>query len=144
VKRWVKTAVLSTLTILSAFYFLIACVALTGTAPPLADSQEESFLWEGAICAGVAVWSAVTAVGIARLREWARVSMLWIGPAAILGYLLDVANYISATAPNVYWDRRVTWPLVPIAALTIWWLVLFTRPAVKRAFGWSVASRDLC
>ena|ERR1700730_16773656 len=134
-KQSVKIGTLLSFGMLSTLFFSLAYV-FVDEAVPLTGPDDLFFLAESALCLGLALWSLITVVGIARKRKWARVSAVWVGPTAILVYVLPLARYgyVAATTPDVGWSWLAILPLVAIVLLVIWWLVLFTRPEVKRAF----------
>ena len=133
-KRSVKICTILSFTIMSTFFGFLAYVFVD--ALPLPSSNGLFFLFVGALCAGVAVWSFMTLVGVARVRKWARTSALLLGPTAIVVYVLPVASYayVAATTPDVGWSWMAVLPLVAIIPVVIWWLLLFTSPELKRAF----------
>ncbi len=98
---------------------------------------EDAFdISESVLFTGVAIWAMATAIGVLRLRRWARTSALWISIATFLVYLPNLAKYIYLvrTAPDVGWSSEILYPLVPLYGLGIWWLILFTRPGVMVQF----------
>jgi hypothetical protein len=76
--------------------------------------------------------AVVTAVGLLRLRGWARISTLCLATLPFAACAVFVALY----PPRTYDILRpiakiVLWILAPIS---IWWWVLFTRSSVRSQF----------
>ena len=76
--------------------------------------------------------AVVTAVGLLRLREWARRTTLWLATLPLAGCALFLILY----HPSPYDILR---PIAKIllwilAAISIWWWVLVTRSSVRSQF----------
>jgi hypothetical protein len=99
--------------------------------------------------AGVAVWAVITLVGLLRLRNWARYSILVLGGLlaglgliSILGILvLPTANPAATPglplpSPGLMQAMRAVIALfyAGIAAVGAWWLVYFNLRSVKSFF----------
>ena len=99
-------------------------------------SEDAFFVIESITFAAVAVWGVTTVIGVWRLRRWGRTSALWLSCAVFLVYLPEIIRYayLVKTAPDVGWSWEILYPLVPLFAVGIWWLILFTRPGVKDQF----------
>ena len=104
------------------------------------------------ILALLAGWAIFTIVGLLRLRNWGRISVLIIGGClAVLGgistlgfiFLLFAQSFLksSSATPPPYSPQLMAFILgftaffyAIIAAIGIWWLVYFSRPAIKALF----------
>ncbi len=96
-----------------------------------------------ALFAGLAVFGVFTSIGVLRLKNWARISMLvWSGIAAaicgcVLAFLAIIPFPTPPNAPaNIAAFTRVAVGLVyglPLA-IAIWWLILFNRKAIAAQF----------
>ena len=100
----------------------------------------------------VAAWQIATIIGLLRLRNWARYSVLVLGrPATLFGLFCTLRLIFSARPPaRASWPRRPTWQSStpgrspphlmqvglpgpgtflhsPVTAIGIWWLVYFNR-----------------
>src|ERR1700722_10170929 len=90
----------------------------------------------------VTIWGAFSGVGLIRLRNWARVSVLiWSGltaPFCILA-IVFVAILPMPPTPNQAF-MRVILPLFAVIfyglpmVIAVWWLILFTRPKIVAQF----------
>ncbi|MBV8513982.1 MAG: hypothetical protein JO260_01660 [Acidobacteria bacterium] len=95
-----------------------------------------------AIFFAITIWGAFSGVGLIRFRNWARVSVLvWAGIAAPVCLLVVglMALIPFPTAPQ----SPISVPMIrammilfygaPLA-IAVWWLILFTRPAIVAQF----------
>jgi hypothetical protein len=76
--------------------------------------------------------AVVTAVGLLGLREWARRATLWLATLPLAGCAVFLVLY-----PSQPYDilRPIAKILLGIlAAISIWWWVLFTRNSVRSQF----------
>jgi hypothetical protein len=92
-----------------------------------------------------AIWGIVTSIGLFRLKEWARISIIVFTVLLILtsgfGGLMAVLVPMP-TPPNQPTDANVTAGVRVFMAvfagtmvtIGVWWLVFFTRPKVKQQF----------
>src|ERR1700685_1110078 len=95
-----------------------------------------------AIFFAVTIWGAFSGVGLIRLRNWARVSVLvWSGIAAPMCVLAIVFVAILPTppSPNPTMMRTILDVVMILfyggpLAIAVWWLILFTRPNVVAQF----------
>lgn len=105
-----------------------------------------------AVCAGLAAWGIVTAIGVYRLRRWARILILIIGGCmAFIGGVLLVSMVITfatfssfaptstAVAPGSAAIVKAAFAVgaflyAAIAAIGIFWLVYFNRATVRSIF----------
>jgi len=87
----------------------------------------------------------VTSIGLSLLREWARKSALFLAtiPAAVY------VEVLILRPPSVFPRRvgdiylyAVAGALCLLIPLSIWWLILFTRPGVKAQFQSRKATRS--
>ena len=76
--------------------------------------------------------AVVTAVGLLRLRGWARRATLWLATLPLAGCALFLILYSSRPYDIL---RPIAKILIWIlAAISIWWWVLFTRSSVRSRF----------
>lgn len=97
----------------------------------------------GVFYLALAGWGIATAVGIFRLRPWARISIFTMSVLAVVGCILALVS-ILILLPVLAVPRgpQVTSMLRVVMIVTLgtpgvvaaWWLVLFTRPGVKQQF----------
>jgi hypothetical protein len=90
--------------------------------------------------AGLGIW---TAVGLFRMRGWARVSILvFAGIMAAMGLLMGVMMSVLPLPPTPNAPAgavaKFRWVMVAIYAVPfligVWWLVLFNRQSTREAF----------
>ena len=113
--------------------------ASTGAAPPV-DAIDTAIC---AILAALSGWGIWTAVGVFRRRGWARVFMLiFAGLAALAGaggglaILFEPASAHAGHGMEAL--REVAGALCGVlAAIGVWWLVLFNLKSTKYYFGQS-------
>jgi hypothetical protein len=93
-----------------------------------------------------AAWGVITAIGLWRLRNWARISIIAFSALLILmagfsGLMMLAVPFPvgpgSPLTPSAVASIRVTLGAFWLVLLGIgtWWLVFFTRPTVKGQFG---------
>jgi len=96
---------------------------------------------------GIAIWGAFSGVGLIRFRNWARISVLvWAGitaPVCLLavGLMAFIPIPTSPESPVSATMIRIAMVLFyggPLA-IALWWLILFTRPAIVAQFKAAVA-----
>jgi hypothetical protein len=87
-----------------------------------------------------AAWGVCNAVGLLRLRVWARVSVLFfagvlvlLNGSAFFGGLIALGN-LPAGSPGVTAAGAALLPRVLMVLVGIWWLVLFNTRRMKDAF----------
>lgn len=96
-----------------------------------------------AVLAGVGIW---TAVGLFRLRPWARTSILvfavFVAVSSIFTLLVTMAvpmpPDISAGTERVLRQTMAAAFGIPLA-IAVWWLIQFNRPSTKAAFASPIA-----
>ena len=92
-----------------------------------------------------AAWGIATSIGLFRLKEWARISMIVFSVLLILmtafGGLMALVMPMPPTpnqadVPNVATAVRIVMAVFAgtLMSVGIWWLVFFTRPNVKEQF----------
>jgi hypothetical protein len=95
------------------------------------------------IFAAFAAWGIVTAIGIFRRRNWARISiMIFAGLLAIMGVFGGVAALVMTLPPQEGLDPRIMTALRIgmsafyglLAGIGIWWLLLFNKQTTKHYF----------
>src|SRR5215471_18484574 len=97
---------------------------------------------------GFGAWGIASAVGVLRLKNWARVCFLIFGGllaffsfCTAVGFVLSAVALPSTLPPNVSPGlfRGVALVFVMLDAIgfaiAVWWLVYFTRASVKAQFG---------
>jgi len=155
-KRSIGVTVIAVLSLLgSALMFLMGVgVTLVVLLVPLPQTKEfpgspaffkSMMLMSAFMYILPAVWGIVTGIGLFRLREWARISMIvfsviltLVSGCMVLGSLLFfIPSAVNQTAdPAVL--AGVRWFMVGFSLLVvgigIWWLVFFTRTRVKQQF----------
>jgi len=100
-----------------------------------------------------AVWGIVTGIGLWRLKNWARISMIVFSVLLILmgGFsgLMTLVIPIPPTPgnnvdPSVITGVRISIGafMLTLAGVGVWWLVFFNRSKVKEQFGLSPALAD--
>jgi hypothetical protein len=114
---------------------------------PVNHERFEPEFWIFYIAApvGFALLGLVTSIGLLRLREWARRRTIFLSVVPVSTYaLLLIVRPASLFPPetghgglyavgDIYLD--IVAALVAILApVSIWWLVLFTRPNIKAQF----------
>lgn len=99
----------------------------------------------GVMYALVAAWGVVTAIGVLKRRSWARILMIvtaacgagfaLLGSAgALMGMMITASKeQISSSAMHVAAVAMAGIVLVPLG-ISVWWLVLFTRPRIALEF----------
>jgi hypothetical protein len=92
---------------------------------------------------GVAIFGVVTGVGLILLRNWARISaLIFAGISAFLGactvctiFLMRIPVQPGAAEVNIEVVRGIVLIFYGLPlAVGVWWLILFTRPAIKTQF----------
>ncbi len=92
-----------------------------------------------------AVWGFVTAIGLFRLKEWARISTIVFSVllaltsacmtlGALMFFIPSVMNQASDPAVMAGFRWFMTGFSFLLVSIGIWWLVFFTRPRVKQQF----------
>ncbi len=132
----------SVLTALMGVFMLIApsFVPPNTPQPPFARAI---MVITAAVFFGCALWGVLTAVGLFRMRRWARISILVIGALLVifcglsLVMLLAIPQFMpefeSTRGMGMVMGIMATIYLIPIA-FGIWWLIYFNREAVRAAF----------
>ncbi|MGA9527683.1 MAG: hypothetical protein WBS24_06175 [Terriglobales bacterium] len=118
-----------------------------GSGSPLfsPESFKVMMLLAAVIYVVPAVWGIATSIGLFRLKEWARISIIAFSILLILGcgsstlILLLVPiqpPQSNATDPAVMSAVRIFMSAFAggIAGIGIWWLAFFTRPKVRQQF----------
>lgn len=150
------------LVILSFFQIVLGlCMALGGSLTHDPTSPAAALPgWVGAIMYGLcalfllfAAWGIATAVGLHRLRRWARYSTIVIGAlmtlcglllaagglAALFSPQFNAAGTVGSSAHSAQFLVRAVFGVMEliylaVAAVGIWWLVYFNRRRVRSAF----------
>ena len=93
-----------------------------------------------------AVWGIVTGIGLWRLKNWARVSIVVFSVLLILmGGFSGLVTLIvpfpptqnSSVDPSIMTSIRISMAafMLALAGIGVWWLVFFNRSTVKEQFG---------
>ena len=133
----------------SAFALLLAVMMLLIPSGPLQSAAalplRGTLIGMGVVYVLVAVWGVITGVGVIKRRPWGRILMIAtaaIGAAfsvlgsfgAIIGPLMMASEPgLPASAARSIMITAIAIMLIPLG-ISIWWLVLFTRPRVALEF----------
>jgi hypothetical protein len=93
-----------------------------------------------------AIWGVVTSIGLWRLKNWARISIIVFSVLLILmGGFSGLMTLVvpmppppnSTVDPSVMTGIRISMGafMLALAGIGVWWLVFFSRPKVKEQFG---------
>lgn len=93
-----------------------------------------------------AVWGIVTGIGLWRLKNWARVSIIVFsvlliligGFSGLITLVVPIPSTPSNTVdPSIMTGIRLSMGafMLALAAIGVWWLVFFNRSKVKEQFG---------
>jgi len=139
----------------SGIFVLLAVLFLVAVrvAPPPGSDQYTLFSVMGTYGA-LAAWGIATGVGIIRLRNWARISMIVLSALATASMLFAILGMILVMpmiehAPNMPPGFPKIFVFVEAAilgvpfAIAIWWLVLFTRKRVRLEFATGIAAAGI-
>jgi hypothetical protein len=116
--------------------------------PPLVSSPRLMLGVMSGFYFAFAVWGIVSAIGLLRLRNWARISFVVFAVlltlfsfggafASVMGLLVGPAVAPTENAPTVVINAVFIVLLafsISFATLAIWWLIYFNRAAVKVQF----------
>jgi hypothetical protein len=141
----ILAAVLSLLCLSLAFFVAILSPLPRGTVeipPPVRTAMLAMY----AIMMAVSVFGVFTGIGLIRLRNWARISVLiWGGLCVFFGaigipFAFLLPKFTVPNAPELPqgWEHSMQFTLFFIYGLPllvgIWWLILFNRASVKAEF----------
>jgi hypothetical protein len=150
--RWIaiRTSGVIAIAIGAAALFLAALMILALLLAPMRDASplppavlRAVGIVVALMLGACAAWAVSTGVGIFRRRRWARVSILIAaGVFAFFGCTGGLALWFMPFPMDARVDQRaaeiVRYVIVGLyglqAALGVWWLVLFNRPAAKQYF----------
>ena len=124
--------------------------------PPSSDFMMGVMIFTVLFYLALAAWAIATVVGLFRMRNWARISMIVIGSGlTLLGLFITL---VSAAMPlmmksipmspdtnpvvmrAIFIVIAVVWFL--IAAVGLWWLVYFALRRTREAFAQAAAQGD--
>jgi len=91
----------------------------------------ELALWRAFLIA-LGIWGIVTAVALLRSRPRARHSAVLFSFVSLV-VVAGVLYLVSSAVAEVDANRRA-FELLLLALVPLWWLILFTRPSVRRQF----------
>jgi len=148
--RPASVTVVAVFTILGSLFTLLmaAVVGLVMHMPLPAGVQQTSFnryamLFTAGLFSALGVWGIVTAIGLFRMKPWARISTLIFSgglvfyAACSLFFALLLPVFAPADLPESFVRGMMIGMAVfygALLAIGIWWLVLFNRPAIKAQF----------
>jgi hypothetical protein len=132
--------------ILTLVLMIMAPAPRSGQFPGSPVFFKVMLLWASLMYLLPAVWGIVTGIGLWRLKNWARVSMIVFSVLLILmgGFsgLMTLVIPIPATPgknmdPSVITGVRMSIGafMLTLAGVGVWWLVFFNRSKVKEQFG---------
>jgi hypothetical protein len=92
-----------------------------------------------------AIWGIVTSIGLFRLRNWARISIIIFSvPLLLLGVFAGLVSLLmpvpagvdTASNPSIILAIRLGMGLfwLTMIGIGVWWLILFTRTSVRAQF----------
>lgn len=134
---------------------MLAAFAVAPRVPqtPQPGWMRPMFLAEGTFFAAAALWGWITAVGLFRLRRWARISILVLGGgqaffsliflliAVTLSFisLPTTAHVTAKQAVSAHSIQQVVAAglagfSVVLLGISLWWLIYFTRKSVREGF----------
>jgi hypothetical protein len=91
-----------------------------------------------------AIWGLATSIGLFRLKNWARLSILVFSVLLVLAGVFGAPMFLLIPLPQTpgtdphfltYFRIGIIGFYALLAAVGIWWFVLFTRHSVKGQFG---------
>jgi hypothetical protein len=122
------------------FGLLIVPMPPNAQVPPGMRAMSLAMLFIFMVCA---VFGIVTGVGLLRLKNWARVSVLiwsgitvfFAGFALLLSLIIPMPPPRNAADFTIYFVRAMLFLIYGLpCAIGIWWLVLFTRKPIVAQF----------
>ncbi|HEV2340287.1 MAG TPA: hypothetical protein VGS15_00645 [Candidatus Acidoferrales bacterium] len=133
--------------------FLVLMAGMVGLLPMLPQPANEQnpfgmgfFYFEAVFILAVAGWGIATAVGILRLRNWARISILVIsGLAIVMSFFTMLMTFLLV--PMISQEAKIPPGAVSFIeifelimfgiplGIAIWWMALFLLKSVKVQFG---------
>jgi len=93
---------------------------------------------------GPAIWGLATSIGLFNLKNWARLSILVFSVLLVLGGICGAPIFLLIPLPPTpgtdprfltYFRVVMTGFYALLAAIGIWWFILFTRRSVRVQFG---------
>lgn len=134
----------------SALVFLFAVMMpLTAYTAPLPQSAPAipfrgMLIGVAILYALIAAWGIVTGIGVMKRRGWGRILMIVTGAigvafsilgsaGAVLGTMITPADPRTGSALDPAITMAILIVLIPLG-ISIWWLVLFTRPRIALEF----------
>lgn len=111
--------------------------------PEQPSLMRQAFVLNAGLFLALSVWGIVTAVGLLRMKRWARISTLIFSGGLVCFALLGLLSLflIPLAVPPGMVDSIMRGVLVGVGifygmllAVSIWWLVLFNRAAIKAQF----------
>jgi hypothetical protein len=137
----------SGLTLLFALMMALVVALLRAKDP--SHGMPQSVAWSLIILySGLSAWGIATGVGLLRLREWGRVSLIIFAVFLAFGTLGAASIFlfmnfpIPANDPNPAASQQLVWFFkvgmaiffAALAALGIWWLYYFNQRAIREEF----------
>jgi hypothetical protein len=132
----------SVLTLVFAGLMFVAAYVPEARMPP---NNRGIVMWAGVAFIGLAALGTWTAVGLFRMRSWARTSILvFAGIMAALSLLSAVMISVIPfppmpdATPNAPRASTIRWVMVAVyivpLVIGVWWLVLFNKKSIRAAF----------
>lgn len=132
----------SALTLLMAVFLVFGSIAVRTQQPQLAGMRYVLYSVD-ALYVAFAIWGIASGIGLLRLREWARISMIAFSvllllctlPALLFTLFMPIATPVNASANFVLIFKLVTGLLEgSLVALGAAWLYFFNRRSVRSRF----------
>jgi hypothetical protein len=155
-RRSIGVTVIAVLSLLGSLFVLLmgVCIAVLPFVSSKLGSKDSPFspgLFKLMMVVGAlvyifpAIWGIATSVGLFRLKEWARISMVVFSVLLILMFGFSALMLLVVpfpTTPNQPVEANVisgvriftTCFMAGIVGIGIWWVVFFTRASVKKQF----------
>ena len=137
-------AILGSILVLLVAMGMIAALFM-GMQPPSPPNSTQSLIGGAGIFAAVGVYGIWTAIGLIRLRPWARTSILigasFLAAICIFAFLATIAvptppDMSPATVQQVH-RLMAIFCGIPVA-IAVWWLIQFNAQSTKAAFASSI------
>jgi hypothetical protein len=131
---------------IAILYFSLQMVRSQPNAPQMELPAYMLYTTLGSVLL-MALWAAVTGIGILKLKNWARLSLLLIAGTGVMVAATSAIFLWFLPIPEVQGANpqfgRMVLAVVGVVfavpgAIAIWWLIYFTRPRVKAHFAGAV------
>ncbi len=127
----------------SLFWLLVSSLALVfqPTEPPLSSALRYANIFAPLSMVLSSVWGVLTAIGLFRLKRWARISLLIFAVLLVYAGAVTVVVMLLATLPAQLSEEQQSLSRTvgvvifsPAMGIGIWWLYLFNKASVKAQF----------